>query len=64
MAPVLHDAVTLRHFAAVDALDVLRAQHGHHPEPRWTEAIQDEIAAAERAGESNPKAGCADAVRG
>ena len=33
MPPVLHDAVTLRHFAAVDALDVLRAQHGRHPEP-------------------------------
>jgi len=54
--PVLHDAVTLRHFAAVDALDVLHAQHGRHPEPRWTEAVQDEIAAAERAGEAH----CAD----
>ena len=39
MGPVLHDAVTLRHFAAVERMDVLRACHGHRPEPRWTEGI-------------------------
>ncbi len=52
MGPVLHDAVTLRHFAAVERMDVLRACHGHRPEPRWTEGIRAEIKSAEKAGES------------
>lgn len=41
MGPVIHDAVTLRHFAAVGRMDVLEACHGHRPEPRWTEGIED-----------------------
>lgn len=50
MDPVLHDAVTLNHFAAANRLDVLEARHSHRPEPRWTEAIRDEIAAGVSAG--------------
>ena len=53
MGPVIHDAVTLRHFAAVRRLDVLQACHCHRPEPRWTEAIRAEIESAELAGESH-----------
>ena len=46
MGPVIHDAVTLRHFAVVKRLDVLQTCHGHRPEPRWTQAIRAEIEAA------------------
>ncbi len=53
MGPVIHDTVTLRHFAVVERMDVLQACHGHRPEPRWTEAIRAEIESAERAGESH-----------
>lgn len=53
MDPVIHDAVTLRHFAAVGRLDILHACHGHRPEPRWTEGIRAEIASAMRAGETH-----------
>ena len=53
MVPVIHDAVTLRHFAAVERMDVLQACHGHRPEPRWTEGIRAEIESAKRAGESH-----------
>lgn len=59
MGPVIHDAVTLRHFAAVKRLDVLRACHGHRPEPRWTTRVRAEIESAERAGESH----CSDILR-
>lgn len=59
MGPVIHDAVTLRHFAAVRRLDVLEACHGHRPEPRWTETIRAEIESAERSGESY----CSDILR-
>ena len=59
MGPVIHDAVTLRHFAAVKRLDVLRTCHGHRPEPRWTTRIRAEIESAERAGESH----CSDILR-
>ena len=59
MGPVIHDAVTLRHFAAVGCLDVLQACHGHRPEPRWTEGIRAEIESAERAGESH----CSDILQ-
>ena len=59
MGPVIHDAVTLRHFAVVERMDVLRACHGHRREPRWTEAIRAEIESAERAGESH----CADILQ-
>lgn len=52
MGPVLHDAVTLRHFAAVGRMDVLQACHGHRPEPRWTEQIRAEISSAMQVGEA------------
>ena len=51
MGPVIHDAVTLRHFASVERLDVLQACHGHRPEPRWTEGIRAEIESAAQEGE-------------
>lgn len=50
MTPVLHDAVTLRHFAAVNQLTLLRKQHGHRPVPRWTEEIREEITRAAKSG--------------
>ena len=53
MVPVIHDAVTLRHFAAVNRMDVLQACHGHRPEPRWTEQIHAEIESATRSGEAH-----------
>ncbi len=55
---MIHDAVTLRHFAAVQRLDVLRDCHGHRPEPRWTEGIRAEIKSAMHAGKSH----CADVL--
>ncbi len=59
MGSVIHDAVTLRHFAAVERIDVLRTCHGHRPEPRWTEGIRAEIESAAQEGESH----CADILR-
>ncbi len=56
---VIHDTVTLRHFAAVRRLDVLQICHGHLPEPRWTEGIRSEIEAAHAAGETH----CTDILR-
>ena len=53
MSPILHDAVTLRHFAAVEAMAVLEERHSHRSEPRWSDAIRAEIAAAARAGETH-----------
>ena len=53
MGPVLHDAVTLRHFAAVARMDLLQACHSHRPEPRWTQGIRAEIESAEHVGESH-----------
>jgi len=53
MGPVIHDAVTLRHFAVVGRLDVLQACHGNRPEPRWTEGIHAEIESAARKGKSH-----------
>lgn len=53
MGPVIHDAVTLRHFAAVGRMDVLEACHGHKPEPRWTEGVRSEIESAMHAGETH-----------
>ena len=58
MGPVIHDAVTLRHFAAVERMDVLRTCHGHRPEPRWTAGIRAEIESAKHADESH----CADVL--
>ena len=53
MNPVLHDTVTLRHFAAAAHLDVLEVRHGDRAEPRWTEAIRDELESAAGAGEDH-----------
>jgi len=44
--PVLYDAVTLRHFAVVSRLDLIRSCHDSHDEPRWTEAVKSEIEAS------------------
>ncbi|MHB1129131.1 MAG: hypothetical protein ACYC06_03690 [Ilumatobacteraceae bacterium] len=41
--PVIHDAVTLNHFGALNRLDILESRHGGLPEPRWTEAVHEEI---------------------
>ena len=59
MGPVIHDAVTLRHFAVVKRMDVLRMCHGHRPKPRWTEGIRAEIESAGQEGESH----CSDILR-
>ena len=59
MGPVVHDAVTLRHFAVVGRLDVLQTCHGHRPEPRWTEGIHTEIKSAQHEVDSH----CADILR-
>jgi hypothetical protein len=40
---VLHDAVSLKHFAIVDRLDVLKERHGHLEEPRWCDPVHEEI---------------------
>lgn len=40
---VLHDAVTLRHFAAVGELDLLADHHGDRHPPRAAEEVIDEI---------------------
>lgn len=46
LSHVLYDAVSLRHFAVAGRLDILETRHGHLAPPRWTEAVQTEIAAA------------------
>ena len=51
--PVLHDAVTLRHFSAANRLDVLEDIHGALPEPRVASAVLDEISAAANQGEAH-----------
>lgn len=51
-APLLYDAVTLRHFAAAEELDLFRALHQGLPPPRWTQAVADEIARCAAVGES------------
>lgn len=43
MKPVLHDAVTLCHFAAISRLDILEKRHSNRPEPRWTQSVCEEI---------------------
>jgi len=50
MKPVLHDAVTLRHFAAVSRIDILEARHGQRPPPLWAEAVHEEIRSGVEAG--------------
>ena len=49
--PVLHDTVTLRHFASVLRLNILRSLHGHRDLPRWTQTVQAETQAGVDAGE-------------
>jgi predicted nucleic acid-binding protein len=44
--PVLYDAVTLRHFAAISRLDLLECCHGMRAEPRWVAGVKLEIEAA------------------
>lgn len=56
--PVLHDAVTLRHFAAVRRLDVLKARAAHRDEPRWVHEVREEIRKAADAGQTS----CADII--
>jgi hypothetical protein len=41
--PVLHDAVSLKHFAIVNRLDVLEARHGDLDEPRWCDEVREEV---------------------
>lgn len=53
VGPVLHDAVTLRHFSAANRLDVLEDVHGSLPEPRVAQAVLDEISAAAGRGEAH-----------
>lgn len=43
MRPILHDAVTLCHFAAVSRLDILDQRHSNRQEPRWTRGVHREI---------------------
>ncbi len=41
--PLLHDAVTLRHFATCQLLPLCASLHSTLPLPRWTEAVHDEV---------------------
>jgi hypothetical protein len=41
--PRLVDAVTLRHFGVVNRMEVLGARLVDCPQPRWTDAVRDEI---------------------
>lgn len=43
MNPVLYDAVTLRHFAVISRIDIVKNRHKNRPEPRWTEGVYLEI---------------------
>ena len=43
MAPILHDAVTLRHFACVAQLPLCERRHGAAAEPRWTSEVRAEV---------------------
>lgn len=62
--PLLLDAVTLRHFAAADALDVLEAVARTFSMPRWSEAVQDEIVKGREAGEITCTAILAESLNG
>jgi hypothetical protein len=52
--PVLHDTVSLLHFAVVARLDILEARHATLPEPRWADAVYREV----EVGAAHGKAGC------
>lgn len=41
--PLLFDTVTLRHLGTAGRLDILQTRYGHRPQPRWTDAVHDEI---------------------
>lgn len=43
LPPLLYDAVTLRHFAVAEELELCRILHDDRPPPRWTQAVADEI---------------------
>lgn len=43
MGPILYDAVTLQHFAAISRLDILKTRHKNRPTPRWTYGVYQEI---------------------
>lgn len=46
---MLHDTVTLRHFAAVARLDVPESETDDRPEPRWTSEVRSEVERASSA---------------
>ena len=48
--PILHDAVTLNHFAACGMLPVCELLHASCPTPRWTEAVKAELTRGARRG--------------
>jgi hypothetical protein len=48
--PLLHDAVTLRHFASCQLLSLCASLHSTLPVPRWTEAVHDEVQRAAAIG--------------
>lgn len=53
MPPVLHDAVTLQHFAVADGLAILQDAHGHQPEPRWTDTVHQEVVQGKQRGHAH-----------
>lgn len=50
-APLLYDAVTLRHFAVAGELELCRTLHDHLPLPRWAQAVAGDIDRGAAAGE-------------
>lgn len=50
---LLYDAVTLRHFAAAEELDLLCNLHNALPLPRWTQAVAHEISRGAARGEED-----------
>jgi predicted nucleic acid-binding protein len=58
MKPVLHDAVSLRHFAIIKRLELLQAAHENCDPPRWTEVVHGEIERSVR-----HQASCADILQ-
>lgn len=51
--PVLHDAVTLRHFASCGKLNICELLHSALPTPRWTEAVHGELQRGARNGNTD-----------
>jgi hypothetical protein len=54
--PCLCDAVTLRHFAAINRLEVLAARCRYLDPPHWTQAVFDEIREAAQLGQPGCRA--------